>query len=269
MDIPVGIVAALALWPTKTEGAAHAGRLASYFAAQPGPVLVQGYAECFAANWMQRPDLLDVAAPITQWTEEDLDQTLLRGVQAVTRAAVRSGVLHYTGSSDPAFRSTIDLMSWTVTALRHHSSRKGLGEYHTPPDIAAAMASVLTAKQLPEPGEWFCEPTAGTGSMFRTLAETLRDHNLDPHDFGWMMQELSPVAAAAAAVNVLVWDLGPRALVACGDTLAQGDLTAAALDHQREMFAHRDRITNATVAAVAAHKANRLLNSLFSNSTAA
>ncbi|MFI1258986.1 N-6 DNA methylase [Streptomyces netropsis] len=269
MDIPVGVVAALALWPVKTEGAAHAGRLASYFAAQPGPVLVQGYAECFSLHWMRRPDLLDIATPITQWTEEELNETLLHGVRAVTRAAVQYGVLHYTGASDPAFRSAIDLMSWAVTSLRHHRSRKGLGEYHTPPDIADALTRLTLEKELPRPGDWFCEPTAGTGSMFRSFAETLRDHNLDPHDFGWMMQDLDPIAAAAGAVNVIVWDLGPRALVACGDILAQGDLSAAAHAHQREMFAHRDLIVNTTRTAVATHKADRLLNSPAPDSTAA
>ncbi|MER5988010.1 N-6 DNA methylase [Streptomyces sp. NPDC001787] len=267
IDIPVGVVAALALWPTKTEGAVHARSLSSYIAAQPPRVLVKGYADVYAATWMLRPDLMDVAAPIFRWTEEDLDEQELRGVAAVTRAALRAGVLHYTGDSDPRFRTDIDLMSWTITNVRHHSSRKGLGEYHTPPEITDLMARMLmdateNPRAVKSGGHSFNEPTAGTGGMFRSAVQDMRDRGLNPHEHRWVMQELNPIAAAGAAVNTVVWDLGPKAVVVVGDTLAEGDLSREAYAHQRAMFAHRDTIRHATAFALATRSASRMLNAL-------
>jgi hypothetical protein len=263
MDIPAGIVAALALWPVKSDGAAHADTLAGYIAAQPPRVLVKGYADCAASHWMLRPDLMDTAYALFRWTGEDLDDTVLRGVAAVTQAALRHGVLQYTGDHDPYHRSSIDLMSWTITNLRHHSSRKGLGEHHTPPDITALMSSVVgDFSTPPAPGSWFAEPTAGTGGFFRSMAQHLRDHQCNPHDYGWAMQELDPLAAASAAVNAIVWDLGPRAVVACGDILAQGDLHPRSLAHQRDLIRHRNWIRDVTKVAVVTRTSERLLQAV-------
>lgn len=273
MDIPVGVVAALALWPVKSEGAVHAGTVSSYIAAQPPRVLVKGYAEVYAATWMLRPDLMDVAAPIFRWTEEDLGEQELRGVAAVTRAALRAGVLQYTGDRDPYFRCDIDLMSWTITNLRHNSSRKGLGEYHTPPEITDLMARMLidtteSPHVVKGGGESFNEPTAGTGGMFRSAVQGMRERGLNPHEHTWVMQELNPLAAAGAAVNTVVWDLGPRAVVVVGDTLAQGDLSREAFAHQRTMQAHRDTIRQATACALATRDAVRMLNAVTADSAA-
>ncbi|MGW1616043.1 N-6 DNA methylase [Streptomyces sp. NPDC002285] len=267
MDIPVGAVAALALWPSKSPGALHAGPLARYIAAQPPRVLVRGYAEVYAATWMLRPDLMDIAAPVFRWTEEDLDEQELRGVRAVTRAALRAGVLQYTGDSDPYFRSDIDLMSWSITNLRHHSSRKGLGEYHTPPEITDMMARLLYdgddhPQAVKGGGQSFNEPTAGTGGMFRSMAQAMRDRGLSPHEHEWVMQELNPIAAAGAAVNAVVWDLGPKAVVVVGDTLAQGDLSRQAFAHQQQMYAHREEIRSATAFALATRDAARMLEAV-------
>ncbi|QCX82205.1 N-6 DNA Methylase (plasmid) [Streptomyces sp. YIM 121038] len=269
MDIPAGVVAALALWPTKTRGAAGARHLSSFIAAQPPRVLVQGYAEVYASTWMRRPELMDVAAPLFRWTEEDLGSQELRGVAAVTQAALRAGVLLYTGDSDPYFRSDIDLMSWTITNLRHRSSRKGLGEYHTPPDIADLMARMLLDPgAVRASGESFNEPTAGTGGIFRSMAQTLRERDVDPHKHTWVMQELDPIAAAGAAVNTVVWDLGPRAVVVVGDSLAEGDLSRQAFAHQRAMQAHRDSIRKIAAFTAATSSANRLLRAVTSERAA-
>ncbi|MFF8601993.1 N-6 DNA methylase [Streptomyces sp. NPDC015232] len=269
MDIPAGVVAALALCPIKSPGALHAAQLSRYFAAQPPRVLAKGYAEVYATTWMLRPELMDVAAPIFRWTEEDLDEQALRGVAAVTRAALRAGVLQYTGDKDPYYRSDIDLMSWTITNLRHHSSRRGLGEYHTPPEVADMMARLLydgasDADAEPGRGQSFNEPAAGTGGMFRSMVQAMRERGGDPHKHEWVMQELDPIAAAGAAVNTVVWDLGPKAVVAVGNTLAHSDLCQQAFAHQRKMQAHRDRLRDVAAFAKATHDAFRQLDTLFS-----
>ncbi|MFE3558388.1 N-6 DNA methylase [Streptomyces sp. NPDC059193] len=265
LDIPAGIVAALALWPIKTPGAEHADDLANYIAAQPPRVLVRGFAECFASHWNRRPDLMDLAWPLFGWTEEELNPTQLTGVQAVTRAALRHGVLHHTGDMDAAARSHTDLMSWVITNLRHHESRRSMGEYHTPPDISDLMAAMLGV-ELPAvagpQGDWFLEATAGTGGLFRSTAQSLRAEGRDPASYGWVMTELDPLAAAGAAVNAVVWGLGPRAVVGCGDALVRADLDRDTLAHQRELVQHRDRLSELIGFAIASHTADRLLRKL-------
>ncbi|GAA3371128.1 hypothetical protein GCM10020367_20540 [Streptomyces sannanensis] len=259
MDIPVGIVAALALWPIKSDGAGHAQALADFIASQPADALPAGFGEVVAANWLQRPDLIDTAAPIFRWTEENHDEPTLRAIKAVTDAALKHGVLQHTGDSDPYMRSETDLMSWTITKLRHHSSRSGLGEYHTPPEVCEMMARVLIEGDLDRMHRFY-EPAGGTGGMFRAAAQILREYQRDPHDFGWMLQELDAIAAAGAAVNTIIWDLGPGALVACGNTLSEGDMTSRALGHQRAIFEHRNRIVAAGATAAALAQAERLIS---------
>ncbi|MEU6349986.1 N-6 DNA methylase, partial [Streptomyces sp. NPDC047072] len=265
LDIPAGIVAALALWPVKSPGAEHADTLASYIAAQPPRVLVRGLAECADSYWGLRPDLWEVSRPLFDWTREDLNSTQLNGVMAVTKAALRHGVLRHTGDSDPGQRSHIDLMSWVITNLRHHQSRRTMGEYHTPPDISDLVTTMLAAESTgwarPQ-GEAFIEPTAGTGGLFRSAAQDLRRNGENPADFAWVMLELDPLAAAAAAVNAIVWGLGPRAVVACGDVLVDADLDREARTRRRELARHRDDLAELIGFAVATQTTDQLLRSL-------
>ncbi|MFF2228669.1 N-6 DNA methylase [Streptomyces globisporus] len=265
LDIPLGVVAALALHPAKSPNAAHASGLANLIAAQPAHTLVKNYARIYAATWLARPDLMDVATTILRWTEEDLSEDEMRGVSAATQAALRFGVLQHTGDSNPSGRANIDLLSWTITHLRHHSSRKGLGEYHTPPDVTALMAPLLLdhSATSPEPGHVFNEPTAGTGGMFRSIAQDLRGRGLDPHAYGWVMQELNPTAAACAAVNAVIWDLGPEAVVVVGDILSEGNLGQEALAHQREMHDFRNTMHDLAAFALAIDTTRRLVDALF------
>ncbi|MFI6688461.1 hypothetical protein [Streptomyces sp. NPDC050485] len=264
LDIPAGVVAALALWPQKSPRAEAADTIASYIAAQPPRVLVRGLAASADSYWGLRPDLWTAARPLFDWTKEDLNDTQLAGVQAVARAALRHGVLHHTGDTDPAKRSRIDLMSWVITSLRHIHSRRSLGEHHTPPDVSDLMAAVLAEGSTGgrRRCEWALEPTAGTGGLFRSAAQDLRRDGMDPADSGWVMLELDPLAAAGAAVNSLVWGLGPRAVVGCGNVLAQPDLAEEALARQRDMARHRDNVMELIVFAIATRTTDQLLNAL-------
>ncbi|MFI8951217.1 N-6 DNA methylase [Streptomyces sp. NPDC053750] len=267
LDIPAGVVAALALWPQKSPGAAAADTIAAYIAAQPPRVLVCGLADSANYYYGLRPDLWATARPLFDWTREDLHDTHLAGVRAVALAALRHGVLRHTGDTDPAERSRIDLMSWVITALRHHHSRRSLGEYHTPPDISDLIAAMLadeggTGKRPHHRGEWALEPAAGTGGLFRSAAQDLRRDGEDPAERGWVMLELDPLAAAGAAVNTLVWELGPRAVVGCGDVLAQPDLAEETLARQRDMARHRDDVMKLIGFAIATRTAEQLLDAL-------
>ncbi|WP_435060149.1 N-6 DNA methylase [Streptomyces sp. bgisy060] len=266
LDIPAGVVAALALWPQKSPGAAAADTIAAYIAAQPPRVLVRGLADSANYYWGLRPDLWTTARPLFDWTTEDLHDTHLAGVCAVARAALRHGVLRHTGDTDPAERSRADLMSWVITSLRHHHSRRSLGEYHTPPDIADLIATVLaddgTGRRPHQPGEWMLEPTAGTGGMFRSAAQDMRRGGENPAERGWLMLELDPLAAAGAAVNTLVWELGPRAFVGCGDVLAQPDLAEDTLARAHGLARHRDDVMKLLSFAIATRTTEQLLSAL-------
>ncbi|WP_051842846.1 MULTISPECIES: N-6 DNA methylase [Streptomyces] len=267
LDIPAGVVAALALWPQKSPGAEAADTIAAYIAAQPPRVLVRGLADSADYYYRLRPDLWATARPLFDWTREDLHDTHLAGVRAVARAALRHGVLQHTGDTDPAERSRIDLMSWVITSLRHHHSRRSLGEYHTPPDISNLIATVLadegrTGRRPHRRGEWALEPTAGTGGLFRSAAQDLRRAGEDPAERGWVMLELDPLAAAGAAVNALVWELGPRAFVGCGDVLAQPNLAEDTLARARDMARHRDDVMDLIRFAIATRTTDRLLDAL-------
>ncbi|MFD0622184.1 N-6 DNA methylase [Streptomyces sanglieri] len=185
----------------------------------------------------------------------------------MTRAALRHGVLQHTGDTDPVERSRIDLMSWVITSLRHHHSRRSLGEYHTPPDISALITAMLandgsTQRRPHQCGEWALEPTAGTGGLFRSAAQELRRDGEDPAERGWVMLELDPLAAAGAAVNAIVWELGPRAVVGRGDVLAQPDLAEDTLAQARDLARHRDDVMKMIRLAIATRTTDQLLDAL-------
>ncbi|GLX22592.1 N-6 DNA methylase [Streptomyces lavendulae] len=267
LDIPAGVVAALALWPRKSAGAEAADMIAAYIAAQPPRVLVRGLADSANYYYRLRPDLWTTARPLFDWTREDLHSTHLAGVRAVALAALRHGVLQHTGDTDPTERSRIDLMSWVITSLRHHHSRRSLGEYHTPPDVSDLIATVLddegSAGTRPhQRGEWALEPAAGTGGLFRSAAQNLRSHGENPAERGWVMLELDPLAAAGAAVNTLIWELGPHAFVGCGDVLAQPDLAEDTLAQARALARHRDQVMSLIRFAIATRTTSQLLDAL-------
>jgi hypothetical protein len=70
----------------------------------------------------------------------------------------------------------------------------------------------------------------------------MRERDIDPHQFGWALTDIDPLAAAGAAVNAILWDLGPHVLIACGDTLHEGSVYARAAQEAREALARRERL---------------------------
>ncbi|GGZ73117.1 N-6 DNA methylase [Streptomyces echinoruber] len=259
MEIPLGIVATLALWPLK----GHARTLADFFRGLDAQQLLACVREVAAYWWMRRPDLIDTASVLFRWAEEEEKYTQheLHAIRATFHAALDHNALDHTGHEDPEANSWIDLMSWTITSLRHHTARQGLGEYHTPPEVCDMMAAQIIGED-PEAiheGYSLLDPCAGTGGMFRSAAQHLRGLDLDPAKFTWFAQEIDPLAAAGCAVNMIVWGLGPNAMVACGDTLAEGDLWRRAVEHRRVMVERRDDVAAQMAIAYAVRRAEQLI----------
>ena len=230
IQIPVGAVTALALWPLKGP---DAWMLGSWWLSLNEDELTATLRECWARWWIQRPDLIHRARPLYAWLDDDrLRTAAMPAVKAGIRAAITEGILDLVGSSDPDLRTDTDVLGWMVTLMRSGGEQRMLAEFPTPSDMAslnARLAMPLWAADV-RPGQSFHDPTSGTGAMIRAVAVYLRDLGLDPADFRWAMTDLDAVSAAVAACCSILWDLGPQVLVWCGDTLQEGngpDLAAA------------------------------------------
>jgi hypothetical protein len=258
IDIPVSIIGGLALFPIK----GHTEDVARVISDSSDWQLLQGFREIYAHTWAGRPDLGARMAPLMGWLTEDGVEEKACTVRRVTETALRHGILQLTGHPDPYNRADTDVMSWTLTSLRSPGARQGLGEYHTPPELCEVMAAILVGDEPPEKGLRFHEPAGGTGGMFRALAQHLHHLQADPADYEWALNELDPLSAAGAAVNAIVWGLGPNVVIACGNTLAEGDLHEQARRERLHLFEERDQILGYLTAVEAAAEAFALVDRL-------
>ncbi|MCB8906813.1 MULTISPECIES: hypothetical protein [unclassified Streptomyces] len=255
--IPIGTVATLALWPLRGPDA-YLG--ADWWLSLSDQDLMTAFRECWARWWISRPDLIDRAAPLHRWLDdEEPPARRIKAVRAVTEAALTRGLLHRTSSADAEVRSEADIMGALLAVLRSKGSSDALAEVHTPPGVAEMMARVLLLDAPLEPGMKFDEPAGGTGGLYRAAAQVMRERGINPHDFGWCLTDIDPLAAAGAAVNALLWDLGPHVLIACGDTLLDGNLVAKAVQEARESIDRRDRAHAQAVMLAAIRKVETLL----------
>ncbi|MFB7828876.1 N-6 DNA methylase [Streptomyces hydrogenans] len=255
--IPIGTVATLALWPLRGPDAHLA---ADWWLSLSDEDLMTAFRECWARWWISRPDLIDRAAPLHRWLDdEEPPARRVKAVRAVVEAALTRGLLHRTSSADAEVRSQADIMGALLTTLRSKGSSDALAEVHTPPSLAELMARVLFTDAPLEPGMKFDDPAGGTGGLYRAAAQVMRERGIDPHDFGWSLTDIDPIAAASAAVNVIVWDLGPHILIACGDTLHEGNLAAKAAQEARESIERRDRAHAQAVMLAAIRKVEAML----------
>ncbi|WP_432034616.1 N-6 DNA methylase [Streptomyces antibioticus] len=252
MDIPLGTVAALTFfrepliadWLLTLEPAQIPGLLK----------------EVWGVQWFFRPDLIEQARPLHRWVEEDPDEHQLRAVQAVIHAAVNTGLLDITADNDPYMRSRTDVISPLLTGLRHKSDKKWRGEYHTPASVADLMARILVPDDA-KPGSSFREPCIGSGSMFRSVAQHLREHNLDPADYLWFGNDIDRLSTACAAVNAILWNLGPQVAIWCANTFSNSeeDGVTKALAERAAVIKHRNDVVDQ---AVFEHKTRRMINAL-------
>ncbi|AJC58623.1 N-6 DNA methylase [Streptomyces sp. 769] len=256
IDVPLGTVAALALLRNRPG-------LADWILNLQPHQLPQFFKEIYLGYWVKRPDLIARAIRLHDWAwNPDPDTQQLRAVHAITHRAINTGLLDLTGHDDPWRRSEADVLSPLLTGLRHKSDKKWRGEYHTPACVSDLMANMTVDKKFIKPGMSFREPAVGSGGMLRSIAQRLRDLGLNPHDFHWYGNDVDALAAACAAVNTIIWDLGPNCFIGCADSLAPEDDYGITLAEAQDAFTERDKAVDAATFIAATEGALRLLNQI-------
>ncbi|MEN8649162.1 N-6 DNA methylase [Streptomyces sp. 21So2-11] len=266
IEVPIGIVAALALIRQKDQGGPD---LKVQILGQKDAELIGMFREIWSMHWINRPDLIDRARILHEWlNDEEIDDHRAYVVRGVTKAALENGLFDLTGHADPYLRAQTDVLSPVMTLVRSVGAQQGLGEYHTPPSVSDAMANMLAAESVmdvrlhvdqPQAGEHIHDPAAGSGGLLRSAAQHLRERGLDPAQFQWSMCDIDEVAAACASVNAIIWDLGQRVTVACADSLANPNAIEDAMKHARAVFEHRDEMLGKARIIGAVRQAQQLL----------
>ncbi|MGV9272364.1 N-6 DNA methylase [Streptomyces griseosporeus] len=264
IDIPLGTVAGLSLLR-------NVPGLADWVLNLQPEDLPRLLKEIYLGHWIKRPDLINRAIRLHDWAwNPDPDRQQLRAVHAVAHAAINTGLLDLTGHDDPGQRAETDVLSPLLTGLRHKSDKKWRGEYHTPACLTDLIANMTVDKDFAQPGMSFREPAIGSGGMFRSVAQRLRDLSLNPHDFHWYGNDVDSLSAGCAAVNAIIWDLGPGCLIGCADSLAPEDDYAKTRAEAKEAFEQRDRYVETATTLIAHRRALALLHELMpSKETAA
>lgn len=262
IEVPIGTVAALTLLRQPKE---VGNGLADWILNLQPHELPQFFKEIYLGYWIKRPDLINRALRLHDWTwNPNPDEHQLRAVHAVTNRAINTGLLDLTGHDDPYWRAQSDVLSPLLTGLRHKSDKKWRGEYHTPACITDLLAHMLVDKDFAGPDKAIREPAVGSGGMLRSVAQRLRELQLNPHDYTWYGNDIDSLAAACAAVNAIIWDLGPKALIGCADSLAdiEDGGYAQTLAEARDAFRQRDDYMDTAATIVAHRRAFRLLDQL-------
>nr|WSZ96802.1 SAM-dependent methyltransferase [Streptomyces sp. NBC_00857] len=256
IDIPIGTVAALALLR-------NAPGFADWILNLQPHELPELFKEIYLGHWIQRPDLINRAIRLHDWAwNPNPDKQQLHAVHAVTHRAINTGLMDLTGHDDVYERSESDVLSPLLTGLRHKSDKKWRGEYHTPACVTDLMAQVLVDKDFAGPDKAIHEPAVGSGTMLRSIAQRLRDLGNNPHDYVWYGNDIDSLSAACAAVNTIIWDLGPRALIGCADSLAPEDDYAKTVEEAKDAFAQRDRYMDVARTIASSRRAFRLIDEL-------
>lgn len=192
-----------------------------------------------------RPDLLSAAWPLVQpWLGADPpDDATIDAARRVAHAAFDAGQLHLTGTLR---RRDVDLFGPLLVELRADGARLAAGQFYTPGHIADTLATGLMTGV--EPGESVVDPAVGTGGLFRAAAQSLRAQHIDPASMLWIGGDVDEVAIACAAVNAVLWQLGPSVVLGVGDTLTDTWQTAA-IAQRREVLHIAERLRATAFAA--------------------
>ena len=254
LDVPMSVVAAIA---TTSATAADGQDLTESLTAW----ITEDFAGFARTVWAKiltrRPDLATPLYPMIAWlyphntaqdrsddrddrdghraTGNDADGADLAEwesrAQTVAVAALRAGQLALSGT---ARRLDTDLLGVTLTGLRASSALRTRGQFYTPAPLAQTMAAMLGVAEHTS----VSDPAMGTGGMFRAVATVMRDQGLDPATVAWVGNDIDSIAVAAAAVNSLLWGLGPNVLLWTGNSLT-GDAVGGyeqALAQRRELL---------------------------------
>ncbi|MEV8063981.1 hypothetical protein AB0P37_48255 [Streptomyces antimycoticus] len=234
VHIALGTMAALALAaPTDVDGPDH------------GPLLIPLDDEEFIdairavwnSLWTYHPDLVAAARPLHEWLAAPSDNDR-RGLADYARVLVREGLLEY--SSDISRCEADDPLGLLLQRMSNYSERQKGGVFFTPASAADLNAELLLPWDLP-PGARFLEPCAGTGTMVRAAAATLRYRRLAPSSYWWWMNDPDPVNAACCAVNALLWRLGPCVMVSSDDALGNVEELQERARHNAEKATREQR----------------------------
>ncbi|MFC7983278.1 N-6 DNA methylase [Streptomyces sp. NPDC057336] len=210
--IAVGTLAALALCaPSRPDGPDYGPLLLPLDDEQ----LVDALRAGWNSFWIYDPDATEAARPLHDWLTAPTG-TDIRGLADYARILVRAGLLEY--CSDATRAESDDVLGLLIARMRSYSERQSTGEFFTPAMAADHMAEVLFSRDR-RPGDLLLEPAAGTGTMARAAAATMRFAGTDPAAFHWWLNDLDPLNAACCAVNAQLWRLGRQVTVSCGDAL--------------------------------------------------
>ncbi|WP_331731623.1 hypothetical protein [Streptomyces sp. NBC_00073] len=225
--IAVGTLAGLALSaPSRPDGRDYGPFLIPLDDEQ----LVDTLRACWNSFWTYDPDLTEAARPLHDWLSHPADSDI-RGLADYARILVRAGLMEY--CSDTARAESDDVLGLLVTRMRSYSERQGTGEFFTPAIAADHMADILLSADR-RPGELFLEPAAGTGTMARAAAATMRSFGTDPGAYRWWLNDLDPLNAACCVVSAQLWRLGRQVTVSCGDALRNTELLEEAVRMRAE-----------------------------------
>ncbi|MEU2769831.1 MULTISPECIES: hypothetical protein [Streptomyces] len=225
--IAVGTLAALALCaPSRPDGPDYGPLLLPLDDEQLVDTLRAGW----NSFWTYDPDLTEAARPLHDWLSHPTDSDV-RGLADYARTLVRAGLLEY--CSDTARAESDDVLGLLITRMRSYSERQSTGEFFTPAIAADNVGDILLSTDR-RPGDLLLEPAAGTGTMTRAAAATMRYFGADPAEYRWWLNDLDPLNAACCAVNAQLWRLGQHVTVSCGDALKHPRLLEEAAQGRAE-----------------------------------
>ncbi|MGV2915636.1 hypothetical protein [Streptomyces alfalfae] len=225
--IAVGTLAALTLCaPSRPDGPDYGPLLLPLNDEQLVDTLRAGW----NSFWTYDPDLTEAARPLHDWLSRPTDSDV-RGLADYARILVRAGLLEY--CSDTARAESDDVLGLLITRMRSYSERQSTGEFFTPAAAANNVGDILLSTDR-RPGDLLLEPAAGTGTMTRAAAATMRYFGADPAEYRWWLNDLDPLNAACCAVNAQLWRLGPHVTVSCGDALKHPRVLEQAIQRRAE-----------------------------------
>ncbi|MFH9818269.1 N-6 DNA methylase [Streptomyces sp. NPDC017230] len=225
--IAVGTLAALALCaPSRPDGPDYGPLLLPLDDEQLVDTLRAGW----NSFWTYDPDLTEAARPLHDWLSHPTDGDV-RGLADYARILVRAGLLEY--CSDTTRAESDDVLGLLITRMRSYSERQSTGEFFTPAAAANNVGDILLSTDR-RPGDLLLEPAAGTGTMTRAAAATMRYFGADPAEYRWWLNDLDPLNAACCAVNAQLWRLGQNVTVSCGDALKHPRLLEQAVQGRAE-----------------------------------
>lgn len=232
IEIALTVVGGLAL--AYADGPRPAGQL-SRAAAQDPRLFAHLLYTAWARFWITRPDLVPPTAPLWAWLRGRPTHHQLRGAQQLALAARVAGVDRLLGDDDS--RRGTDLLGLLLSTMRSRVTRADRGQFYTPQVATRHMATSLDV----HPGQTVVEPAAGTGALLCAAAAAMRERGHDAAQAWWFAGDIDPLAVGCLAVNTAVWELGPRVVIGCGDSLdCRDDWVGRALRQRRAAIARGD-----------------------------